>query len=523
MCERVIAVVVALCAALVSSAAGNQVRCVVPEGAELLLRVRVCIDEPRRMCWRAWNTTFAYTRAPDIASQINITLPKEVRTHNRTLFAEAVLQHRSTPIAFSRAPLTFHRQREPAKMFLLDPLFARINPDNKQVQERLAAAAAERAHEHEFVMRWRPALHISLGVETATFPTLADTPPVLRMTVDPRTGTYAPPLFASVLATREDECPAVPAQGKAAPMPLAVQVGRSASRRVLWLAQLTQALEQQRRLGFTAKDIDDVKGVFLDTPPLLLAATVAASVLHLALDLLAVRSDIAFWRARRCDLRGISARTVVFDAAAHAVIVLYLWDRRTTLLVLGPAALRVLVDCWKVARVLKLRRNCNSIKADAKAGAKEDTAVAETEEADRRAARWLRMVLWPVVVAYAGYTLVCVPQRSWTSWALGSLASLVYCLGFVMMTPQLVVNRRLRTVAHLPWRALVYRTLNTFIDDLFAFVIRMPTMHRISCFRDDVVFFVFLYQRWKYPVDPSRSLDEDETSAPAVKETKKRQ
>jgi hypothetical protein len=34
---------------------------------------------------------------------------------------------------------------------------------------------------------------------------------------------------------------------------------------------------------------------------------------------------------------------------------------------------------------------------------------------------------------------------------------------------------------------VVRRFLNTFIDDLFAFIIRMPTMHRISCFRDDVV------------------------------------
>ena len=39
-----------------------------------------------------------------------------------------------------------------------------------------------------------------------------------------------------------------------------------------------------------------------------------------------------------------------------------------------------------------------------------------------------------------------------------------------------------------------YKALNTFIDDLFAFIIRMPTMHRVACFRDDVVFFCYLYQ-----------------------------
>lgn len=46
--------------------------------------------------------------------------------------------------------------------------------------------------------------------------------------------------------------------------------------------------------------------------------------------------------------------------------------------------------------------------------------------------------------------------------------------------------------------------INTFIDDLFAFIIKMPTMHRLSCFRDDVVFLIYLYQRHVYSVDESR-------------------
>ena len=32
----------------------------------------------------------------------------------------------------------------------------------------------------------------------------------------------------------------------------------------------------------------------------------------------------------------------------------------------------------------------------------------------------------------------------------------------------------------------------------------MPTMHRLSCFRDDIIFFIMLYQRYIYPVDKSR-------------------
>ncbi|CAM9343795.1 unnamed protein product [Heterosigma akashiwo] len=73
------------------------------------------------------------------------------------------------------------------------------------------------------------------------------------------------------------------------------------------------------------------------------------------------------------------------------------------------------------------------------------------------------------------------------------------------MTPQLYINYKLKSVAHLPWRVMVYKSLNTFIDDLFAFIIEMPTMHRLACLRDDLIFFIFLYQKWIYPTDKSRT------------------
>ena len=63
----------------------------------------------------------------------------------------------------------------------------------------------------------------------------------------------------------------------------------------------------------------------------------------------------------------------------------------------------------------------------------------------------------------------------------------------------------------MPMNAMVYKTLSTVIDDLFAcvlefldpkhfdkmayrFIIKMPILHRLACFRDDVVFLIFLYQ-----------------------------
>lgn len=56
----------------------------------------------------------------------------------------------------------------------------------------------------------------------------------------------------------------------------------------------------------------------------------------------------------------------------------------------------------------------------------------------------------------------------------------------------------------MPSKALFYRFLNTIIDDLFSFIITMPTLHRISCFRDDAIFLIYIYQRWIYKVDKTR-------------------
>ena len=44
----------------------------------------------------------------------------------------------------------------------------------------------------------------------------------------------------------------------------------------------------------------------------------------------------------------------------------------------------------------------------------------------------------------------------------------------------------------------------TFIDDIFAFIIKQPTLRRLACLRDDVIFLATLYQRWIYPIDKSR-------------------
>ena len=82
----------------------------------------------------------------------------------------------------------------------------------------------------------------------------------------------------------------------------------------------------------------------------------------------------------------------------------------------------------------------------------------------------------------------------------------VTVLGLRAFLSQIFINYKLKSVAHMPWRVLTYKAFNTFIDDVIAFggFIHMPTKHRWMTLRDDLVFMVFLYQRYLYPIDSQR-------------------
>merc|ERR1711994_576172 len=127
-----------------------------------------------------------------------------------------------------------------------------------------------------------------------------------------------------------------------------------------------------------------------------------------------------------------------------------------------------------------------------------------TKQFDRMAFKYLGIALFPLALAYCIYSVIYNEHKGWYSFVLGSCYGFLLTFGFIMMTPQLFINYKLKSVAHLPWRMMTYKALNTFIDDIFAFVIKMPTMYRLGCFRDDIVFFIFLYQRYIYKEDKSR-------------------
>jgi len=135
---------------------------------------------------------------------------------------------------------------------------------------------------------------------------------------------------------------------------------------------------------------------------------------------------------------------------------------------------------------------------------KETYAANKTKEYDAIAMSYMQYAMIPIVIGYSIYSINYDTHKSWYSFVLNTLVGCIYTFGFINMTPQLYINYRLKSVEHMPSKALFYRFLNTIIDDLFSFIITMPTLHRISCFRDDLIFVIYLYQRYIYKVDKTR-------------------
>ena len=180
-------------------------------------------------------------------------------------------------------------------------------------------------------------------------------------------------------------------------------------------------------------------------------------------------------------------------------------------------------DSSESRRSTAITRDSQEEDAENEEGDEEEKAGPDAEDYDIIAMKYVGTCLLPFIVGYAYHNLTQNCHRSWYSWGIQTLASCVYAFGFVLMTPQLFINYKMKSVAHLPWRRFIYRALNTFIDDLFSFIIRMPAMHRLSVFRDDIVFIIYLYQRYLYGEDKSRSFEEEEDgSAPIVKATEEK-
>ncbi|KAH6833825.1 Transmembrane CLPTM1 family protein [Perilla frutescens var. hirtella] len=355
----------------------------------------------------------------------------------------------------------------------------------------------------EWKSYWKPNITINLVDDFTKYPQNAIPPNIAPyMNVEPTTGNYYPTVFFNEFWLLRDKL--IQLNETVNELSLNLELAPISMTKWQLFLQIDQSFQIHRSYGSMLEgEADELKRVFLEGNPYLLGITMIVSVLHSIFDFLAFKNDIQFWNKNK-SMEGLSAKSVVVNFFSQLIVFLYLLDNDTSWMILASSGIGCCIEFWKIGKAMHIEIDRTGMIPMLRFRDRESYAKNKTKEYDDMAMKYLTYVLLFLAVCFSIYSLKYERHKSWYSWILSSLTSCVYMFGFIMMCPQLFINYKLKSVAHLPWRQMTYKFLNTIIDDLFAFVIKMPILHRLSVFRDDLIFVIYLYQRYMYPVDKKR-------------------
>lgn len=229
---------------------------------------------------------------------------------------------------------------------------------------------------------------------------------------------------------------------------------------------------------------------------------------------------------------GVSLGTILTNIFVQLIILLYLLDQSqdTSWMILFSQGTSIVIESWKLTKAVDIslvkRKQGEGKKylhwLPYRLSIKDRYIMSEeekkTQEYDKLAFRIVASCAAPLLGCYTIYSAIYQTHKGWWSFIIGTLTSFVYAFGFVSLIPQLIVNYKLKSTAGMNSKVFMYKILGTFVDDMFAFAIRQPIMHKLATLRDDVVFFIFLYQRWLYGTDNSRVNEFGQVVAPTDKE-----
>jgi len=295
------------------------------------------------------------------------------------------------------------------------------------------------------------------------------------------------------------------------------------------LNTITDLLNMGNKDSGSNEIVDELRYYLSERHLYQLLVTQVIAMVHIVFEYLAFRDDLSFF-SRQKSFTGLSSSGLYFAFIRNLIVFLYLFDNDTSWIVLFSVAKDALYTLWKILQVL--RPNIIAVYAAWKrpisllstplstdddggvgggdGGGVKGTITMCTEEErrimeyDSTAVRYCSYLLCPMLAILSAYNLKTTVYASWWSWCISSLVDFVYLFGFISMVPQLYINYKLKSVAHLPIRAFMFKLFNTFIDDVFVLLMKMPLKHRLMALRDDVIFLGFLYQWWIYPSDKSR-------------------
>ncbi|XP_034031112.1 cleft lip and palate transmembrane protein 1-like protein [Thalassophryne amazonica] len=432
--------------------------CLVPDDSELRLALKI---EP-------FNPHSTFSR------QVNVSLPEATQA-NGSLYA-VVYVHKS-----GVSPLEDGKESHSAAQ-----LTAYIIPKRSGVR-----SDAPMSH-------WKAHLSITVMAEDFAFNKArlpSDVRRHMKLSQEGNQIIYLPLLLVDELSFRVRDLMEISSSTDQLPLNISYQ-GISLRRFRFWI-HLQDVVFSLRQFGFTEEHIDQIKETLLDSNLYILMLNALITVLQLVCEFLALKNDISSWRKKK-SMAGMSRKSVLWRSLCTLFIFLHLLEE-TSLLVLLPVGLAGCVEVWKVFKVFKIQMQPKNSKTVLH-GNKLDDDERKTVEYDTQASRYVSYLVYPLCISGVIFSLAYLRQKSYYSWMINSLVTGVYAFGFLSMAPQLFINHKLKSVAHLQGAALMYRGVNTLISDLcscasfFSSSGSISSSHQLSCFRDELLFLIYVCQ-----------------------------
>lgn len=269
--------------------------------------------------------------------------------------------------------------------------------------------------------------------------------------------TYFPPIFPNDFWLLKEHLVQINETTKQ--LPLHISYHAISNMKFSIFASLTASFEQASQQQGSSAEFDEVKRMLTETNPILLVTTALVTVLHMLFEFLAFSSDVSHWKKKdkNNDMVGVSLNTILTNCVVQLVVLLYLHDssEETSWMILFTQGIGLLIEAWKITKVVDVRVRSDPtsfigyrIAFEDKHELSEDEK--KTQEYDNLAFRLVSYFAGPVLLAYAGYSLMYGTHRSWYSFIITTLAQAIYMFGFVQLIPQLIINYKLKSVAHIP-------------------------------------------------------------------------
>uniref|UniRef100_A0A7N5KAY4 Lipid scramblase CLPTM1L n=1 Tax=Ailuropoda melanoleuca TaxID=9646 RepID=A0A7N5KAY4_AILME len=337
---------------------------------------------------------------------VNVSVPKKTR-NNGTLYAYIFLHHAGIPPWHDGkqvhlvSPLTTYMVPKPEEVSLLTG-----EPATQQIEaEKKPSSALD-----EPVSHWRPRLTLNVMVDDFVFDGAslpADVHRYMKMIQLGKTVHYLPILFIDQLSNRVKDLMVI--NRSTTELPLTVSYDKISLGRLRFWIHMQDAVYSLQQFGFSEKDADEVKGIFVDTNLYFLALTFFVAAFHLLFDFLAFKNDISFWK-RKKSMIGMSTKAVLWRCFSTVVIFLFLLDEQTSLLVLVPAGIGAAIELWKVKKALKMTILWRGLRPEFQFGTYSESER-KTEEYDTQAMKYLSYLLYPVCVGGAVYSLLNIKHK----------------------------------------------------------------------------------------------------------------